>query len=68
MNPPPTEVNRTKIRAGLAIVGVLFLGCLIGAAVVDDPTGQIVFIAVAAVSLVRLGLLTRSLRREARAD
>ena len=66
MNPPPTEVNRTKIRAGLAIIGVLFLGCLIGAAAVSDPTGRIVLLAVAAVLLVRLALLTRSLRREAR--
>ena len=66
MNTPSTEVNRTKIRTGLAIIGVLFIGCLIGAAVVSDPTGRIVLLAVAAVSLARLGLLTRSLRRETR--
>lgn len=67
MTSPSTDVDRTKVRIGLAIIGVLFAACLVGAALVDDATGRAVLLAVAAVSLVRLGLLTRSLRRESKA-
>lgn len=68
MTSPNPAVDRTRIRAGLAIIGVLFVGCLVAVAFIDDPTGRIVLLAVAAVSLVRLALLARSVRRKATAN
>jgi len=63
----PTEINRTKIRLGLAIISAIFIGCGIGIFVVEDKLAKVVFLAVALVALVRLALLARGLRNDLKA-
>jgi len=61
-----TEISRTKIRLGLAILSAIFLGALAMLFIVADPIGKAVFAAVAFLLLVRMFLLVRGLRRDAR--
>ena len=58
------EVNRRRVRGGLAIVSVVFLVALALALIVDDPLGRVIMSAVVIVSMVRAFLLVRSLRKE----
>lgn len=58
--------DRKKIRLGLALITAIFLGCIVGFALVDDPLGKAVFFGVALVALVRVGLLSRNLKRNAK--
>lgn len=56
-------MNPRKVRIGLAIITVIVLGALAAVALLDDPLGRAVMLAVAAVGIVRAFLLSRSLRR-----
>jgi hypothetical protein len=58
------EVNPTKVRIGLAIIGVVVLVALGLVAVIDSPLGRAIMLAVAVTALVRAYVLYRSLRRE----
>ena len=48
---------------GLIVIAVVVLVAAVLVAVIDDPLGRAVMLAVAAVGIVRAFLLTRSLRR-----
>jgi Flp pilus assembly protein TadB len=64
--PIDPQMDSRKVRMGLAIVTVIVLVALVLVAVVDDPVGRAVMLAVAALGFVRAFLLTRSLRRDLR--
>lgn len=66
MSEPAVELNRTKIRVGLAILSSIFLGALAMLFIVEDPLGKTVFVVVALMLLVRMSLLVRGVRRDAR--
>lgn len=55
---PPT-VDRKKIRLGLALLTVVFIGAVVLFFVTSDRLGKAVFFGVAVVLLVRMGLLVR---------
>jgi hypothetical protein len=57
------DVDRTRVRTGLAVVTVAFLVALVVAFVVDDTTARIVMGLVMFSAVVRAALLVRSLRR-----
>ena len=61
--PIDEEVNRSRVRAGLAIVTVTFLVAAGILLFVDDPLARVVMGLVMVLSLVRAALLVRSLRR-----
>jgi hypothetical protein len=61
--PVDGPVQRSKVRAGLAIVSVVFLVATAVLLVVDDPTARLVMGLVMFVSVVRAALLVRDLRR-----
>ena len=59
----PPQLDRRKIRIGLAMISVVVIAALIGVAVVEEPAGKALMFAIAAVGFLRLFLLTRSLRK-----
>jgi uncharacterized membrane protein len=59
----PPEIDRRRVRVGLAILGVVFLVSALLAIAVDDPLGRVVMSALVVVSLVRAFLLIRTIRR-----
>jgi hypothetical protein len=61
-----TQPNRTKIRAGLALITVVFLASAIALFTVPDTFAKAIFFSVALLALVRVTLLSRTMRREAR--
>jgi hypothetical protein len=63
----PRERSVTKVRIGLALIGVVILVALVMAVVVEAPVGKAVMFAIALTALVRAYLLYRSLRREQQA-
>ena len=60
----PNEVDPRRVRIGLAILTVVFLIALVLVAVVDDPVGRAMMVAVVFISIVRAWLLVRSIRRD----
>lgn len=67
MSDTDPQINRAKIRAGLAIISVVFVGAIVAAILVDDPLGRWAMGGVALFALVRLALLVRGMRAEAAA-
>jgi hypothetical protein len=63
----PQERNVTKVRIGLALIGVVILVGLVMLAVVESPAGKAVMFAIVVTAMVRAYLLYRSLRREQQA-
>jgi hypothetical protein len=63
----PRERSVTKVRIGLALIGVVILVALVMMVVVEAPAGKAVMFAIALTALVRAYLLYRSLRREQQA-
>jgi hypothetical protein len=63
----PQERSVTKVRIGLALIGVVILVALVMAVVVESPVGKAVMFAIALTALVRAYLLYRSLRQEQQA-
>jgi hypothetical protein len=61
--PEDDEVDRTRVRAGLAIVSVTFLIALVALLVIESAVAKIVMGLVMFTALVRAFLLARSLRR-----
>ena len=59
----PQELDRRKVRIGLAIISAIVLVSLVLVAVVDSAFGKAVMFAIAAMAFLRLFLLTRSIRR-----
>ena len=57
-------LNPAKIRAGLIIISMLFLISIVLFGVVTDPLGRAVFAGVALLTLIRVVLLFRGLRRD----
>lgn len=60
------QVNRRKVRVGLAIIGLVLVVSLVLVAVVTDPVGRALMFAIALTALVRAYLLARSLRTDGR--
>ena len=58
---PPTDPR--KVRIGLVVIVAVVLVAAVLVAVLDDPVGRAVMLAVVAVGVVRAFLLTRSLRQ-----
>jgi hypothetical protein len=63
MSDASDTVDPKKIRIGLAMVTVIFVISIVLFVVVDDTLAKGIFFAVALVSLVRVGLLVRWIRR-----
>ena len=59
----PEAVDRRRVRLGLAVVAVVVVVAGVLVAVLEDPVGRAVMLAVAALGVVRAFLLSRSLRR-----
>jgi hypothetical protein len=60
---PDPQLDRRKVRIGLAMISVVVVVAIVLVFVVDDPLGRSIMFGVAALGLVRAFLLTRSLRR-----
>lgn len=56
------QVDRRRVRLGLAIIGLVLVVALVMVAVVESPAGKAVMFAIALTALVRAFLLARSLR------
>jgi hypothetical protein len=61
MDEPP-QIDRTKIRLGLALVSVVVVVAIVLFLVVDDGLGRAVMFGVALAGFIRIYLLTRALR------
>jgi hypothetical protein len=61
--PAAPQVDPRKVRMGLIVIAIVVVVAAVLVAVLDDPLGRAVMLAVAAVGIVRAFLLTRSLRR-----
>jgi hypothetical protein len=60
--PAEPEVNRRKVRVGLAMVSVVVVAAVVLFVIIDDPIGRAVMFAVALSGFIRAYLMTRSLR------
>ena len=58
------QIDRRKIRIGLALIVVVVIAAVILMFVVEAPAGKAVMFAIAVTAFVRAFLLSRSLRRE----
>ncbi|HEY1118903.1 MAG TPA: hypothetical protein VGE43_14415 [Acidimicrobiales bacterium] len=56
------QLDRTKIRAGLAIISLVVVAALVGVVLIDATPGRALMFAIAATAFVRAFLLARSLR------
>ena len=61
---PTPEINRTKIRIGLALISLVVIAALVLVFVVEAPAGKAVMFAIAVTAFARAFLLSRSLRQE----
>ena len=61
--PAAPQVDPRKVRIGLIVIAIVVVVAAVLVAVLDDPLGRAVMLAVAAIGIVRAFLLTRSLRR-----
>jgi len=61
--PAAPQVDPRKVRIGLIVIAIVVVVAAVLVAVLDDPLGRAVMLAVAAVGIVRAYLLSRSLRR-----
>ena len=60
---PSEDVDRRRVRIGLAIVSALVLVTFVLLLTVDEPLGRAVMGAVMFAALVRAALLIRTIRR-----
>jgi hypothetical protein len=58
------QVDRRKVRMGLALIGLVLVVSLVMVAVVEAPAGKALMVAIALTALVRAYLLARSLRTQ----
>lgn len=58
------RMDRRKIRIGLAIITVVLVVSMVMVVLVAAPAGKAVMFAIALTALVRLYLMTRSLRAD----
>jgi hypothetical protein len=61
--PTDPQVDRRKVRIGLAMVSLVVVVALVLFALIDDPIGRALMVAVIALGIGRAYLLSRSLRR-----
>ena len=61
---PTPEIDRRKIRIGLALISVVVIVALVMVFVIEAPAGKAVMFAIALTAFVRAYLLSRSLRQE----
>lgn len=61
---PTPELDRRKIRIGLALISAVVIVALVMVFVIEAPAGKAVMFAIALTAFVRAYLLSRSLRRE----
>jgi hypothetical protein len=60
---PNGEVDRTRVRIGLALITLVVIVALVLLIVVDGVVGKAIMFAVAATAFVRLVLLVRDVRQ-----
>lgn len=60
----PPQPSRIKVRAGLALITIVFAVALVMVVLVAAPAGKAVMFAIAVTAFVRALLLFRSLRAE----
>ena len=60
----PPQIDRRKIRLGLALIFVVIAVSGVMLFVIESPAGKAVMFAIALTAFVRAYLLTRSLRAE----
>jgi hypothetical protein len=58
------QVNVTKVRIGLALVGIVIVAALATMFAIDSAPGKAVMFAIVLTVMVRAFLLFRSLKRE----
>ena len=63
---PSDEINPRKVRGGLVMISIVVLIAIGLFLVIDDALGKAIMFAVAALGIVRMSLLFRSLRRHGR--
>jgi hypothetical protein len=59
------QVDRRKVRLGLAVITAVVVVALVLAFVVDSSVGRAIMFAIALLGIVRAFLLSRSLRADA---
>ena len=60
----PSEIDRRRIRIGLALITLVVIAALVLVVLVEAPAGKAVMFAIALTAFVRAYLLSRSLREE----
>ncbi|MDP1820539.1 MAG: hypothetical protein Q8K58_11720 [Acidimicrobiales bacterium] len=60
----PPELDRRKIRIGLAIISLVVVVAIMMVVVIEAPAGKAVMFAIAVTAFVRAYLLSRSLRND----
>jgi hypothetical protein len=60
--PTPPPIDPRKARIGLAIISAVVLAAIVLFVIVDDPIGRAIMFAVASTGIVRVYLMSRSLR------
>jgi hypothetical protein len=63
-DPQEPQIDRRKIRIGLALIVLVVIAAVVLMFVVEAPAGKAVMFAIAVTAFVRAFLLSRSLRRE----
>ncbi len=58
------QIDRRKIRIGLALISLVVIAAVILMFVVEAPAGKAVMLAIAVTAFLRVFLLSRSLRHE----
>lgn len=59
-----SNVDRKRVRLGLALIGLVLVVAIVMVFVVEAPAGKAVMFAIALTAFVRAYLLARSLRSE----
>jgi FtsH-binding integral membrane protein len=65
MSESTPEIDRTKIRIGLAMLTIVLVAAIVAFFLVDSTIARAAFFALGVVLLVRMGLLVRWARRRA---
>jgi hypothetical protein len=60
---PDGEVDRTRVRIGLALITLVLVVALVLLLVIDGVVGKAIMFAIAATAFVRLVLLVRDVRQ-----
>jgi hypothetical protein len=62
------EFDPKRVRAGLAVLSLVVVAALVLAVVLDEPVARLLMIGIVLFTAMRMYLLTRRVRRDARRE